>query len=654
MLIFLVLIAVLIAVIAWYIKQSPYLPRSPHSAPLPRPGTEPTQTAHLPTSSPHPPIPSPIPPSAPWVLLEKAESFCRQRKFEEALRCLNAALEPKPGIKPTWLSYDEAQGLRLDVLLRLGRLEEALSLHETLLEAYPDYALGHQAKGLILDELGRHEEALHSLNRAIELKPNFAAAHHSKGIVLDHLGQLAESFQSLRTALKFNPSSKQAQISRRIVFEKIQESNKLDSYTHELNILKARLRELLHNDLNECHLKVEAEHLQKPDQSEVQCYQDAIRHIEEDRHNQGFQIADEDEAAINVLKSILSKFDDSKIGVSIVIGFFGSGKTTFANHIIHSQPNVTFVALAEDDIFAYDQYKQNENGSIPLLHFHDKYLTSRQDGSLRESVHLHKWDASNENLIYYEDFSAVRLDHRTGEYLYRTVSFLNADHLFVELAEFTRPDFIMKNFLGPVFEKYVRLDDTVAVLDAVNVDIDLFNTDEIDEAAALNGIIKYADIILLNKADLVDEARLSALEARIREVKAANESNTRARILRCIDGKVPLPLVSRLGLKRIDDYRCCLLDRTVSLVTFESDHPFSFEKFQHFSETQITSNIYKAIGTLWFDERKSECLMYEFSRAVKYWREWDTQPKNQLVLIGQNLDAESLKAQLQGCLVPES
>jgi G3E family GTPase len=58
--------------------------------------------------------------------------------------------------------------------------------------------------------------------------------------------------------------------------------------------------------------------------------------------------------------------------------------------------------------------------------------------------------------------------------------------------------------------------------------------------------VVYSDMILLNKCDLVDEARLAVVEAELLEIKPE------ARILRSVKGEVPLPLLLSVGLFESD------------------------------------------------------------------------------------------------------
>ena len=82
----------------------------------------------------------------------------------------------------------------------------------------------------------------------------------------------------------------------------------------------------------------------------------------------------------------------------------------------------------------------------------------------------------------------------------------------------------------------------------------------------------YGDILLLNKADLVDEQRLNAVETELRAIK------TDARILRSSRGDVPLGLLLSVGL-------------------FESDRLASLQAQEEAHEHQHSRGISTALST---------------------------------------------------------
>jgi G3E family GTPase len=280
--------------------------------------------------------------------------------------------------------------------------------------------------------------------------------------------------------------------------------------------------------------------------------------------------------------------------------------------------------------------------------------------------------------------------------------------LVVETTGLADPLPVALTFLGTDLRDLTRLDSIVTTVDSENFSLDLFNSQ------AAENQIAYADIILLNKADLVDEADLDLLEVRVREMRPG------VRLLRSVKGQVPLPLILSVGLFESDQYfertdadaheshthhdhghahhehgahahdahddhhdhsdcdhdhgHCAheddhghdhdhadhnhghyhsdhlAMDGFTSL-SFASDRPFSVKKFQHFLDEKMPSNVFRAKGILWFDESPKRHIFHLSGKRFSLDDEdWKGAPKNQLVLIGQNLDHDQLRSQIESCL----
>ncbi|MGD1897395.1 MAG: GTP-binding protein [Phormidesmis sp.] len=91
-------------------------------------------------------------------------------------------------------------------------------------------------------------------------------------------------------------------------------------------------------------------------------------------------------------------------------------------------------------------------------------------------------------------------------------------------------------------------------------------------------------------------------------------------------------------------------------VSFDRDQPLAIRKFQHFLDNQLPASVFRAKGILWFDESPKRHVFHlsgkRFSLEDEEWN--GRQKKNQLVLIGQNLDEESLRQQIESCFCVES
>jgi G3E family GTPase len=82
----------------------------------------------------------------------------------------------------------------------------------------------------------------------------------------------------------------------------------------------------------------------------------------------------------------------------------------------------------------------------------------------------------------------------------------------------------------------------------------------------------------------------------------------------------------------------------------------AIRKFQYFLDNQLPASVFRAKGILWFDESPKRHVFHlsgkRFSLEDEEWN--GRTPKNQLVLIGQDLDQETLRSQIENCFCAES
>ncbi len=345
--------------------------------------------------------------------------------------------------------------------------------------------------------------------------------------------------------------------------------------------------------------------------------------------------------------------DAPKLGlpVTIITGFLGSGKTTLLNHILTNQQGLKTAVLV------------NEFGEIGIDN--ELIVTTGED-----MVEL------NNGCV------CCTINNDLVEAVYKILEREDkVDYLVVETTGLADPLPVALTFLGTELRDMTRLDSIVTLVDCENFSLDLFSSE------AASSQIAYGDIIVLNKTDLVDEADVDSLEVRIRDLKAG------ARILRTTKAQVPLPLILSVGLFESDQYfetektehkhdhhehtaDCgheehehtadCghdhhdhdhhhhsnhLENDGFTSLSFQSDKPFAIKQFQYFLDHQLPETVFRAKGLIWFNESPQRHVFHlSGKRFTIEDDEWKGAPKTQLVLIGQNLDHDKLRSQLEKCI----
>ena len=310
-----------------------------------------------------------------------------------------------------------------------------------------------------------------------------------------------------------------------------------------------------------------------------------------------------------------------KTPVTIITGFLGSGKTTLLNQILTNRQNLKIAVLV------------NEFGEInidsQLLVSIDQDMMLLSNGCICCTINASLIDAVNK---------VLERD--------------NIDYIVIETTGLAEPVPLMMTFTSSHLRDVTRLDSILTVVDAEN-----FNSNHFDSKIALEQII-YADIVLLNKIDLVSSAQLEEVEEYINSVKVD------AKIIRCKYGKVSLPLILDVGDSNLKTLSPSSLQHGIESsstnrlkednfmsVSFQSDKPLSVEKFNKFLDEQLPKTVFRGKGIIWYQGSKLRHIFQLSGKRCNFQRdEWTTTPSNQLVFIGQNLDAQKMIYRLEECV----
>ena len=218
-----------------------------------------------------------------------------------------------------------------------------------------------------------------------------------------------------------------------------------------------------------------------------------------------------------------------KIPVTILTGFLGSGKTTLLNRILTEEHGKRIAVI------------ENEYGEVGI----DQALVIDAD----EEV----FEMSNGCIC-----CTVRGD------LIRVLNNLNKrrdkfDYVLVETTGLADPGPVAQTFfMDEELRAEYALDGIVTLVDAAHIEQQLGRSDESTEQIA------FADVLVLNKTDLVNGEALDSLEARLREM------NRMARVVRGERANIPVETVLDLGAFDLDQ----VLGRRPTFL--EPEYPFEW------------------------------------------------------------------------------
>ena len=329
--------------------------------------------------------------------------------------------------------------------------------------------------------------------------------------------------------------------------------------------------------------------------------------------------------------------------VTIISGFLGSGKTTLLNHILKNQVGIkTAVLVNEFGEIGIDNDLIIE-GSEDMIELNNGCICCSINGELLNTV---------------------------SKVLERAEKL---DYLIVETTGLADPLPVAMTFAAGDLREKVRLDSIITVIDGENFDFEINNT-----SVAYSQIL-YGDILLLNKSDLVNEKQLKKIEEFINKIKKE------PRILRSTNSEVALHTIMSVGLFETDTFEFEKNKKNIELnsndhsshshdhsshshdhsshshdlinniegftsVSYETFEPFSLRKFQYFLDNQISQNVFRAKGILWFMESERKHIFHLSGKRFSLDdEEWTKEKSNKIVLIGKNLDHQTIKNQLSSC-----
>jgi G3E family GTPase len=219
----------------------------------------------------------------------------------------------------------------------------------------------------------------------------------------------------------------------------------------------------------------------------------------------------------------------SRVPVTVLTGFLGSGKTTLLNRIL-SEKHGKRIAVIE-----------NEFGEVGV------------DSELVIGAEEELFETNNGCICCTVRGDLIRI---LGQLMKRRDKF---DYILIETTGMADPGPVAQTFfLDDELKNQFQLDAIVTMVDARHFEQ---HVDELNEPAEQ---VAFADLVLLNKTDLVDAAALERIESRIRGI------NGTAKILRTKNADAPIDKVLNVGA--FDLNRALAVDESF----LEPEYPFEW------------------------------------------------------------------------------
>ena len=379
----------------------------------------------------------------------------------------------------------------------------------------------------------------------------------------------------------------------------------------------------------------------------------------------------------------LNRASDDRLPVTVLSGFLGAGKTTVLNHVLHNREGLRVAVIVNDMSDVNIDARLVEQGGAAL---------SRTDEKLVEMSNGCICCTLREDLL-----KEVGRLAEEGRF----------DYLLIESTGISEPmpvaeTFQFENESGGSLSAVARLDTLVTVVDAARFLKDYHEAEDLrargigigdDDDRTITDLlidqIEFANVLVINKADLISASELAELTAILARL------NPEARCLSVRHGRVDLKSILSTGAFDFErasqaagwmktlrgEERSEADEYGISSFVYRARRPFHPERlWEYFQEPW--PGVLRSKGLFWIASRPDLIALWSQAGgagAVRWagrwyaalpkeqWPEdeaeyqrlqgsWDPEygdRTQELVLIGRKMDRSALEARLDACLLTE-
>ena len=374
-----------------------------------------------------------------------------------------------------------------------------------------------------------------------------------------------------------------------------------------------------------------------------------------------------------------------KLPVTVLSGFLGVGKTTLLNHILHNKQGLKVAVIVNDmsEVNVDANLVKSEN----TLSRTEEKLVEMSNGciccTLREDLMIEVENLARENRFDYLLIESTGISEPIP--VAQTFSFIDEEN-------------------GIDLSRFSYIDTMVTVVDSLNFFKDFGSSDmlidreltdiEGDYRTIVNLLtdqIEFANVIILNKTDLVTAKQLGIIKTAIQKL------NPSAKIIESSFSKVEPKEILNTGLFDFEEaeqgadwieelnndvHTPETEEYGITSFVYRKKRPFNPKRFWNYVQQNFPNTIIRSKGLFWLASRPDQALIWnqagsslDADSAGVWWssmsfenrmenlmfmenknqieEDWHKEfgdRKNELVFIGQDMDENQIVLDLNSCL----